>query len=405
MKALLSNSFVRKLMPKNKCYEAWDTKTTGFYVRINPSGYKSYRFQYARCKIFTIGNVELYTVAEAREQALSVLVDYSRGIEPGGNLKSALSSSRLTLKEFLEKDYKSWIMVNRKTGVKTINSIEFYFAGFMNLPLDEIKLSAVEKWRTRELKRGLQASSINRELNRLRAVLSKAVAWEYIAEHPLAKLKSLKIDVLGRIRYLTRVEESNLREVLAIRDERIKQQRRSGNKWREERSYNLFADLRDYKYGGHLTPMVLLTLNTGLRLGELFHLEWDKVTLDRKILSVVGRKSKTYKTLHVPLNEEAVQVLSAWRSQTSDKGLVFPGKGGKPLVAVRKSWSRVLEKAQIEDFHWHDLRHHFASRLVMNGVDLNTIRELLGHASLDMTLRYAHLAPEYKAKAVALLNN
>ena len=92
-----------------------------------------------------------------------------------------------------------------------------------------------------------------------------------------------------------------------------------------------------------------------------------------------------------------------WRSQNLSKIYVFPSQVDTPLSDVKKPWLRLLDKAQISDFRFHDLRHHFASKLVMAGVDLNTVRELLGHSDLKMTLRYAHLAPEHKHAAVNLI--
>jgi len=83
---------------------------------------------------------------------------------------------------------------------------------------------------------------------------------------------------------------------------------------------------------------------------------------------------------------------------------IFCHKDGSPRKAVRKSFSTVLRKANIQNFRFHDLRHTFASHLVMAGVDLNTVRELLGHADLTMTLRYAHLSQDHKKNAVDVLD-
>ena len=80
-------------------------------------------------------------------------------------------------------------------------------------------------------------------------------------------------------------------------------------------------------------------------------------------------------------------------------GLVFKNNNGERFVQIKKSWSNLLNLADIKSFRWH----HFASKLVMRGIDLNTVRELLGHSNIEMTLRYAHLAPEYKAQAVEKL--
>jgi integrase len=143
--------------------------------------------------------------------------------------------------------------------------------------------------------------------------------------------------------------------------------------------------------------MVLLSMNTGMRRGELRKIQWTDVDFDKAILTIRGGYAKSGQTRYVPLNVQALDVLRRWKAQSEETGAVFW------VLRVDKSWKAILKRAKIEEFRWHDLRHHFASRLVQRGVDLNTVRELLGHADISMTLRYSHLAPEHKAEAVAKL--
>jgi integrase len=139
-------------------------------------------------------------------------------------------------------------------------------------------------------------------------------------------------------------------------------------------------------------------MNTGLRRGEVVKLRWGSVDFNRRLLTVEGRNAKNRQTRHVPLNNEAVCVLRNWREQAGTGARIFD------VVGFQTAWETVLKRARISNFRWHDLRHHFASRLVQNGVPLNTVRDLLGHGSVGMSLRYAHLAPDQRREAVAKLN-
>jgi integrase len=152
-----------------------------------------------------------------------------------------------------------------------------------------------------------------------------------------------------------------------------------------------------------LEPIVLLAMNTGMRRGEILSLRWENVSFDTKTLTVQFEHAKSGKTRHIPLNGEALRTLQNWQTDTGDTGIVFKGQNGNAMTDVGKGWEKLLDDAGITNFRFHDLRHHFASKLVMASVDLNTVRELLGHGDLAMTLRYAHLAPEHKAAAVNLI--
>jgi integrase len=122
-------------------------------------------------------------------------------------------------------------------------------------------------------------------------------------------------------------------------------------------------------------------------------------------VTVRGASAKSGLTRYVPLNTDARDVLRAWRREGSDGAddLVFPGPQGERMFSLKTAWQKIATTAKLDGFTFHDLRHTFASKLVQAGVDLNTVRELLGHADIKMTLRYSHLAPEHKAAAVAKL--
>jgi integrase len=167
-----------------------------------------------------------------------------------------------------------------------------------------------------------------------------------------------------------------------------------------ERGYEPWPDYGNYT--DYLTPLVLVALNTGLRRGEMLQLRWRDVDLARNVLTVRGEGAKTGQTRHVPLNTEVAQVLTNWKPTAPEADrFVFSSNGvTTPLTEARKARAGAIAKAKIRSFRCHDLRHTFGSKLVMAGVDLNTVRELLGHRKISMTLRYAHLAPQHKADAV-----
>ena len=219
---------------------------------------------------------------------------------------------------------------------------------------------------------------------------------ERIRENPLKRMDKPRIDRIALVRFLDTDEEQRLRTALENRDAEMARARLSANAWRGERKKDVLPEI--LHFGDHLTPAVLLSMNTGLRRGELLGLTWDRVDLLNKVLTVVGSTSKSGQTRHVPLNDEALSVLKKWREQNPDAVRVFYIDTG-----FKSAWRTLLNASEIAKFRWHDLRHHFASKLAQAGVPLNTIRELLGHASLAMTIRYAHLAPDQKREAVALL--
>ena len=142
-------------------------------------------------------------------------------------------------------------------------------------------------------------------------------------------------------------------------------------------------------------------MNTGLRLGEMYGLTWENVNMQRRVLTI--RRSKNGQMRHVPLNTTAVAALSELRNRGDGTGPVIRNLKGFPLSDPRHWFEPSLRNARIRDFSWHCPRHTFASRLVMEGIDLRTVQELLGHKCIAMTVRYSHLASAHTLAAVERL--
>ena len=414
MRTKLIQRTVSALQPNLRAYDARDTAIAGFLVRVqppsrkSPQGHKTWFFQYrtpqgkqTRTKL---GNFPGLSAEAARAMALLHATEAGKGVDlvqrKREQRQEGVRARQRTLRAFLDSRYERWSKAHHKSSAHHISRLRSDFADWLDRPMQELNCFAVEGLRQRWKKAGMQPRSINRDIQRLQSVLAKAVEWGVLEKHPLLGLKAYKTDKAGRVRFLSADEETALRAALLIREDQLRAARIRFNTWRIARGFRPLPE-RPTDLVDHLKPMVVVALNTGLRRGELFSLRWVDVNLDAKVLTVAAAGSKSGQTRRVPLNVEALAVLTAWREPRKGKvGLVFPGARGARLSNINRSWRAAVKLARLNDFNFHDLRHTFASNLVQAGVDLNTVRELLGHSEIAMTLRYSHLAPDNLRLAV-----
>jgi integrase len=154
------------------------------------------------------------------------------------------------------------------------------------------------------------------------------------------------------------------------------------------------------EYPEHL-PEFVIALNTGMRPSEQYGLIWKRIDLARRDIHIP--KSKNGAARHIPMNSETLSAFQQIFARSSGEGFVFIGRRGEPLRGYKHWFEDAVVLAGVKDFTWYCLRHTFASRLVMAGVDIRTIAELMGHKTIQMTMRYAHLAPQHKLDAVERL--
>lgn len=380
----LTQAEVNKAQATGKRYSIRDTEIQGLLLRVGVSGDKVFYVDYydsrGKRTMRKIGRADTLSISQARDAAKELLAKAALGLEVG--TKREKRTKGQTLGEFLEELYIPWVLDNRKSGKATVQMLRRSFKCFYDVEVDKLTQMDLEKWQIDRVKENKEAS-VNRVMTTIKAALNWGVKRGILKENPLTHMERLKETTSpGRVRYLSDEERTRLLDALERHDKRT---------------------------GDHIKPMVMIALNTGMRRGSLFGLVWGDVDFDQNTIRLRAEEAKSGKQNYIPMNKTVREILTDWKKRsksTASSSLVFPSpKTGGRIDNCNSSWESLMRTAQIENFRWHDMRHDFASRLVMSGVDLNTVRELLGHADLKMTLRYAHLAPAAKQKAVDALDD
>ena len=234
------------------------------------------------------------------------------------------------------------------------------------LRFDRITAAKVEETLAQLKRSGLSNSTVNRYRSFISTVFTYAIATNRISANPVTRVKRYKENE-ARVRWLRPEEEVRLRSCLK-------------------------ADFHQWEFD--------LALHTGMRRGEQFFLRWRDCDLERGILTVKGKTGRR----HIIANETAISALKKLSRYTGENEFVSPNNDGSAKRDWNTWFEEAVKEANIQDFRWHDLRHTFASRLVMAGVDLKSVQELLGHKSIVMTMKYAHLSADHRKLAVEKLD-
>lgn len=254
-----------------------------------------------------------------------------------------------------------WLMESqhKKSHLEDVAKIRWLQQFFKGKFIDDLTRDVIAKVGELKLKETSPATA-NRLLALIRSIVRKAALdWEWIDKPPVIKLYR---EAKRRVRYLT-----------------------------PEQANALLRELPE-----HLADMVRFSLATGLRRANVTKLEWSQVDIARRVAWIHGDQAKAGKPIHVTLNATAIDMLT--KQVGKHPKWVFTYKG-KPVTQVTtKAWYKALDRAGIENFRWHDLRHTWASWLTQQGVPLNVIQEMGAWESSEMVKRYAHLAPEQFAQ-------
>ena len=274
--------------------------------------------------------------------------------------------------EFIEKHSK----VEKESYRDDISAGKRVTAYFKQTPIGKITpydVKSWRQWRKQHTTRGgkpISKSTLNREFTFLKTMFNLAVEWGWLPENPARLMKTLKGEK-ARMRFLTGDEIHRLIDCAA-------------------------PDLK---------PVIITAVSTGMRRGEIFNLKWKDVDFEHGFIKV--EKTKNQERRDIPIDTYLSATLKGLRESRKKGEFVFLQKKGNSLTNtfIKRNFKVAKEKAGIDDFRFHDLRHTAASLFASGGSDIMSLKNLLGHKTLAMTQRYAHLMPEAHEKTRRIINN
>jgi integrase len=345
----------------------------GIDKRIHKNGTVSYR---ARVRIK--GHPVLSQSFASKTLAMKWKRDTESAVEQG-KYQYDLPGSKNTLTELIDRYLEKVLPSKPKNARNVRQHLLWWKQELGHCLLSDIKPSMIAQKRD-ELLSGLtckgklrSATTVVRYLASLSHAFAIAVKdWEWIQENPVMKISKPKISN-GRIRFLNDDEKERLLQAC-----------------QESESKGLY-------------PIVILALSTGMRRGEIMNLKWSDVDLARG--SILLQTTKNGEQRFIPLVGLALELLRSKHISQSADSLIFPAphSQSKP-ISIRSAWETALRKAGVANFRFHDLRHTAASYLAMDQASLLEIGTLLGHKTVQMTKRYAHLSNAHIYATASMLN-
>ncbi len=383
-------------------YQLADGNVPGMVLLVGATGggtyFLFYRTHEGLRRQYKIGGAAGLTLDAARVKARATIARVESGGDPADEEREARKRA-ITLREYIAGAYSAVIAtwVTREGYAKASyhyqHRIEKVWKEVLATPLDRITGAMIEKTLAARRLDGYAGGTLRRDWSILRGTLRHAVKHGHLAQLPMVSMpEALRgTTETKRVRYLGQMDTEE--EIASGRGERV----------RFAEALAAFESSRQWG-GDFMRTMVKIAMATGMRRTEILRLKIQMVDWRKETITLPAELTKAKKERVVNLNADALKAIRDWPHRLID-GTLFPG----PLWT---HWTRMAtyempelcREAKIKDFHFHDLRHDFASRLAMAGAPLLAIKDALGHASLQMTERYAHLAPSVTREAVQALS-